>query len=155
MKNAYDEEMECAAPARARIRQERSENKFHRKRGTGKRGTIAKEVQEKAAISLHRRVHDAEGRTGTEMERLEEELDDLTEQCKMLKSRLDNSRSMSNAKVIELNNTLHEVENDGAEVRAVKTRLLKEQEELTSLKTDLQEVLHYVRKLNKMELDDI
>lgn len=155
MKDAYEQEMEGAAPARARIRQELSEKKFHRKRGTGNRGVIAKDVQEKAVESRQRRVNQAEGQTGAEVEKLEEELDDLTEECKVLKSRLDYMRKLSSKKMNELESTLNTIQNDGSEVRAVKNRLLKEQEELYSLKTDLQEVLHYVRKMNKIEFDQI
>lgn len=150
---SFEEEMGNLREARDRLRQVESEQQYHHKRGTTRRPKQDVIPAEKKTISRQRRVDDAEARTTAQVDAMRKELTELMEECKLLKKQLDDSKKIQAGKMSEYNTTLEEVEAEGAEARDMKSKLEKEKDELTALKSDLQGVLHYARAKNREEED--
>ncbi|KAG5501673.1 hypothetical protein JIQ42_05524 [Leishmania sp. Namibia] len=143
-------EMESLGEARTRARQVASEQHFHRHRGTAKAPPAAV-PKEKELTTRQRRLGEVEFRTTEQVFKMKDELAELMEQVKTLKRHLDDCRQATEAKRREYEASLRVIEEEGADAREMKERLLKEEEELKELKADLHGVLHYVRAKNREE----
>ncbi|KAG5479224.1 hypothetical protein LSCM4_01813 [Leishmania orientalis] len=143
-------EMESLGEARTRARQVASEQHFHRHRGTAKAPPAAV-PKEKELTTRQRRLGEVEFRTTEQVFKMKDELAELMEQVKTLKRHLDDCRQATEAKRREYEASLRAIEEEGADAREMKERLLKEEEELKELRADLHGVLHYVRAKNREE----
>ncbi|EPY38510.1 hypothetical protein AGDE_05419 [Angomonas deanei] len=139
--------------ARQRLKQVESEQAYHYKRGTTRRQNRAPVGSEKLAVSRQRRIDDAEARTTQQVDKMNDELAELMEQCKVLKKQLDDTKKQASLKQEEQDVALKGVVDEGTEAKEFREKLEKEQQDLTALKADLQGVLHYVRA-KKREEDD-
>jgi DNA repair exonuclease SbcCD ATPase subunit len=146
----HEREMENLHDARAHARQVASEQHYHRHRGTASRSQQVV-PKEKEVQTRQRRVDEVEFKTTAQVARMKDELAELMEEVKILKRQLDDSREATETKRRELEAALKVVEDEGADAREMKEKLLKEEEELKELKADLQGVLHYVRAKNREE----
>ncbi|CAD2218386.1 hypothetical protein, conserved [Angomonas deanei] len=153
LKESYDEEMANLKEARQRLKQVESEQAYHYKRGTTRRQNRAPVGSEKLAVSRQRRIDDAEARTTQQVDKMNDELAELMEQCKVLKKQLDDTKKQASLKQEEQDVALKGVVDEGTEAKEFREKLEKEQQDLTALKADLQGVLHYVRA-KKREEDD-
>ncbi|CAJ1042908.1 hypothetical protein Q4I32_003856 [Leishmania shawi] len=145
----YEREMGDLMDARTHARQLASEKRFHRRRGTAKASPTVP-IEKECAMRQHR-IDEDEFRTTAQVGTMKDELAELMEQVKVLKRQLDDSRQATEAKFREYEASLKVVEEEGADARELKERLLKEEEELKELRVDLQAVLHYVRAKNREE----
>lgn len=152
LRESYEEEMANLSDARQRMRMVESEQRFHQHRGTN-RGREPVVPPQKKQYNRERRVELAENRTAQQVEQMNYQLNDLMEECKIMKKQLDESKRLSQEKQTQLEAQLKTIEDEGTEAREFKEKLLKEKDELTALKADLQGVLHYVRAKNREEED--
>ncbi|KAL7702467.1 hypothetical protein NQL31_006520 [Lotmaria passim] len=146
----HDREMENLDDARTHARQVASEEHYHRHRGTAKRAQPVV-PKEKERQTRQRRVDEVEFKSTAQVAKMKDDLAELMEEVKILKRQLDDSRETTEKKRRELEAALKVVEDEGADARDMKEKLIKEEEELKELKADLQGVLHYVRAKNREE----
>lgn len=151
LKDSYEEEMANLQDAKSRLRQIEAERMFHHKRGTTRRPAPNIVTPQKKAETRQRRVNEDEHRALEKAEALNYQLEDLMEECKVMKKRLDDTRKISNGKKKDLETQMRAVEDEGEEARLLRAKLEKERHELLGLKEDLQSVLHYVRMKNRDE----
>lgn len=152
LRESLAEEMATLGESRALNRQKVDEVKFHRRRGTAK-GREPVVPKQTLKMTRARRVDETENRTIKHVGETNAALDDLMEECKVLKKQLDDSKRVSAEKQKVLEVQLQAAEEEGSDARTLKEKLEKEKEELTAVKTDLQGVLHYVRAKNREEED--
>ncbi|EPY29931.1 hypothetical protein STCU_04320 [Strigomonas culicis] len=151
LRESYDEEMSNLKDTRARLRQIETEQEFHNKRGTLRRPRQPPVSQDKLNLSRQRRIDDAEARTTQQVDRMNSELVELMEECKLLKKQLDEHKRQDGERTQEMETVLRGMEEDGAEAKDFREKLEKEKGELDAVKADLQGVLHYVRAKKREE----
>lgn len=149
LQDAFDEEMENLRDAREKLRQIEVEERFHYRRGTGKRREAPVET-EKLELAKDNRRTALENGTIEHVRELQYENDHLQKETKKMDHVLQNTTTIMREKEAALQADLQHVEVEGDEEREVLERLTAEDERITRIREDLHKTLLYVRAHHKI-----
>ncbi|CCW72133.1 unnamed protein product [Phytomonas sp. Hart1] len=151
LKERFEEDMEGLNELRTRLKQIKDEHLFHQHRGTARVANRNLVSDERKKIDRQNRVGNIEVRTSAKVDALKSSLTELMEECKVLKKQLDESQRISDERKKALEESLKKMQDEGTEARDMRQVLEEEKEELSTLKSDLQGVLFYVRAAKREE----
>ncbi|RNF10677.1 uncharacterized protein Tco025E_06757, partial [Trypanosoma conorhini] len=149
LRESVEAEMAKLVETRSRLKQLNDDQRYHFRRGTHVKERLVS--SQRGRDALRGRVYNDEAKQFGEFLALEDELKELTEWVKNAKRELEDNKRSYAKEQRELQEQLQVVEDNGKEARELRERFERENEELKSLKQDLQQVLIYARVHHREE----